>query len=440
MLVTLITHPGDRALAVNLCARIQQLGGVQNHECLIVSPIGTNLDDIEGPLKRSFGQVHIHQYQPMLKGWPAGPNEAAAHAMLHIWTNNALRYHYLILEPDCVPMTDRWLDMIDIAYRQGGNGGHVLGSKTNTFNAAGQVIGKHTVGVAVYPKNWPEICPPIKSMIDMTNGYVMQRQSPPPWDAYCGAYTNRCTAETPLIQHFTLMPTSEGGYFHFDCPLESALQQVRAGVALVHGCKHPEFLSKLTGTKFNAPQIRKIESNDPPKHLGTPPRQAVPENRPQVRPESSGETSRGDSLVASPKKEVTPEEKKRRKEIAGMRWPRLKKYAASLHATVHRTSRPDIETQVIEIERRERKEQWTLSLPQPEPERVINNTRPVEEAAPPMVAPPLSTASRTAIPWNSADGQPQSSALPPDSAGISNSMQQKMMQLIADRKALGLPV
>jgi hypothetical protein len=430
MLVTLITHAGDRALAVNLCARIQQLGGVQNHECLIVSPQGTNMDGIENVLKRCFRAVYVHQYAETLKGWPAGPNEAAAHAMLHCWTNNALLYHYLLLEPDCVPVGERWLDIIDITYRNSGNGTHVLGVKTDHWDRNGRVIGRHTVGVAVYPKNWPEICSPIKTMIEMSFGYTQQKQTPPPWDVYCGPYTNRCTAETHLIQHLTVNPTNEGGYFHWDCPLESALQQVSPRAVLVHGCKNPEFLFKLTGTKpapIHAPQTRKIESHDPPKHIGTAPRTAVQQNSAQVGSQNSEQASGGNRPVESPK-EITIAEQKRRKEISGMRWPRLKSYAAKIGVKVHRIPRPDIEIAVLEVERKERIEKWTQSLPAP-----IDPILPVEEMAPPIIVPPVSTATMTAIPWNSEE------TAPPEPGGKhSPQMQQAMRQLMAQRQAAGM--
>jgi len=430
MLVTLITHPGDRSLAVNLCARIQQLGGVQNHECLIVSPNGTNMDGIENVLKRCFQSVYTHQYAETMRGWPAGPNEAAAHAMLHCWTNPALRYHYLILEPDCVPNNDRWLDMIDTCYRNSGDGRHVLGVKTVNYNQQGQAVGKHTVGVAVYPKNWPELCPLVRTMGDMTFGYVQQNQVPPPWDVYCGAYTNRCTAETPLIQQLTLTPSNEGGKFHWDCSLESALQQVNPKAVLVHGCKHPEFLSKLTGTKPHAIDERKIESHDPAKHFGTPSRPAVRQDSPQAGVQSRSEASSGHRILQSPKEEITPAEVKRRAEIHLMRWPRLKSYAASLKQPVHRISRPDMEKSVLEVERRERKEKWTQSLPPVE--SAVVEPIPVEEMAPPIVAPPLSTSTMTAIPWHSGDGDKE------PGGKHSPQMQAAMLALIAQRRAAGV--
>jgi len=444
MLVTLITHPGDRDLTVNLCARIQQLGGVQNHECLIVSPHGTNMDSIENVLKRCFGSVFIHQYADSMKGWPAGPNEAAAHAMLHCWTNNALRYHYLMLEPDCVPTREHWLDVIDIAYRQASpSGTHVLGVKTDTRNAQGAVIGRHTVGVAVYPKAWPEFCPPVKSMIEMSNGYRQQGHMPPPWDAYCGPYTNRCTVETPVIQHFNLQPVAEGG-FHWDCSVESALQQVSPKAVLVHGCKHPEFLSRLTGLKPQPvipavpPKERVSEAlqRASEKHSALTVKELVSLDA-QIHKEIKEGNQRQQETVA-----VHPAEAKRLAELNAFKWGKLKKHANALGVQVHRVSRPDITLNILATEKKQRTESWTKKLPEvPEAAPVVEPPLdvPVEEAAPPLVAPPISTAVRTAISWNSDDGK-EKSPFPPEGedSKFSDPMKKAMMELIAKRRAAGL--
>lgn len=431
MLVCLITHPGDRQLTVNLCARIQQLGGVRAHECLIVSPHGTNMDGIENVLKRAFAQVYVHQYAETMKGWPAGPNEAVTYAMLHIWGNAALRYHYLILEPDCVPVSERWLDMIDTTYRQSGNGSHVLGVKTDTRNQVGAVIGRHTVGVAVYPKNWPQICSPIQKLIETTFSYVQQRVGPPPWDAYTGVYTNRCTAETGLIQHFTVQPTMEGGHFHWDCTIESALAQVNPKAVLLHGCKNPEFLTRLTGTKYEtSPKVEDLKIQIPKVYPILESRR-VGERESGISganagvSESVGEHSQSvqesrEQGSSSENRDLRESVPSRRAELNSMKWAQFKSYAASIGINTYKTPRPELTDKVLEIEEHEM-------------------AKPVEEAAPPLTPPPMaSTGIRTARPWNSVDGVPAKAPVPPDAGGISDPMKVAMLELIEKRRAAGL--
>lgn len=263
MLVTLCTHNGDRPLTLSLAKQIRDLGGVNTHEALIVCPTGTDLSGIEDALRKVFLKVHVHFYAETMRGWPYGANEAAYHAMMHIHSSPELLYHYLMLEPDCVirPTRSDWLNRIDQEYRTGGK--PVLGVVIPTMEIESRrVVGRHTVGVAVWPKLWPKICPLVKSLKEMTDGFKRQNSMPMPWDAYFGPYSARNTAETQSILHLVRGYTRDERGMRWDCPdLNEAARQVTPNALLIHGSKNPSFLAHLNGEK---PDAKKSSSTPKP--------------------------------------------------------------------------------------------------------------------------------------------------------------------------------
>lgn len=415
MLVVLPTHSGDRELAVNLCEQIAFLGGAHNHECLIVSPIGTSLDGIENVLRGAFGQVFTHQYQPKLKGWPYGANEIASVAMMHIWATPSLRYHYLMLEPDCVPVHRNWLDMLDAEYRRSIMPGiSILGVKINTVEiGTNRVVGMHTVGVAIYPKDFPRICPLVASIGPASLQYRMQNAMPPPWDAYFGPYAAKQTAHTNLIQHLRRQRNQDAhGNVTWDCPsLENAISQVSPEAILVHGSKHPEFIHRITGRKTNAIISRKIESDDQQKYQGNAQGEIVRQSEETPRAGSGEQNGGGGSVQQSTPVKLTGKEKIRlrqqgkKEEIRAqlgiearidtpeylrssffhfnMAWGKLRKYAAKLHINIKGKTKAFIVNECVRIEKKQRKEKWSKELPpeSPEPSRPLAPALlPVEEA------------------------------------------------------------
>lgn len=333
MLVVLLTHTGDRQLTVQLCDHIRFLGGVSKHECLIVSPAGTDMRGIEDVLREAFGNVYTHQYTATMKGWPYGPNEAAAEAMQHVWMNPALHYHFLMLEPDCVPVNKQWLDYIDTEYRR--SGAQMLGTRIDTVEiATNRVVGKHTIGVAAYPKNFAKLCPLVKSIVGMTQEYHRQKAMPAPWDAYFGPYTARMTADTTLIQHLSRVRKQEpDGRVWWDCPsLENALSQVRPDAMLIHGSKDLAFLPAITGRRVTTPVIE-------PKKPTFEEIAALPNGHVIKTP--SGPI--GNIAIES----AALNAKARKKEIKAMPWKALRSLAAKLGVLGTRMKRPALEKAVL---------------------------------------------------------------------------------------------
>lgn len=199
MLIVFPFFPGDSDRAKNLAEHIRNLGGVENHKCLIICPDGTSRDGIEEPLREAFASVDVHTYRATLEGWPQGPNEMFAEAAALIDRDDRFG-DFFWMETDCSPRTSTWADQIAMEWKNGGL--PMIGVTVDTVHMdSRQVVGRHVVGVAGYPKNFAQLCPLVRSVTQMSREYRMARQVPRAFDAYFGPYTVGRTTETRLIQH-----------------------------------------------------------------------------------------------------------------------------------------------------------------------------------------------------------------------------------------------
>lgn len=280
MLVALATHNGDRHLSAQLAQHIRNIGGVRDHELLLVAPLGTNLVGVEEVFRDAFVRVRVHYYAESMRGWPWGANEAAHAVFLEVFSNPELPGYFLMLEPDCVPVGQHWLGYIDMEYRRCGM--PVMGVTIPTHELNGQPTGgRHTVGVAVYPKDFPRHCGLFKNVLDMTRAHQHANHLAP-WDVIFGPYVAKMTAQTGLIQHLYRRFTHDQHGARWDVPsIDEALAQVRPGVVLIHGCKQPEFLNRITGGTPNATSQRQIENRTeyPRNASGAEVRASAPEIR-----------------------------------------------------------------------------------------------------------------------------------------------------------------
>jgi len=493
MLVVLPTHNGDRNLTVGLAAHIAHLGGVKNHECLIVCPQQTNLGGIESFLCEAFGKLHVLRYTETLHGWPFGPNEAAAIAMTHCAVNPELKYHYLMLEPDCVPTTRFWLDMIDMDYRRCGK--QILGVRIPTIEISTErQVGTHVIGVAVYPNNFAQVCPLVKSLVSMTAGYKNQNAMPMPWDAYFGPYASRMVADTTLIQHLQrVRNVSQDGQVTWDCPsLENALSQVNPQAVLVHGSKHPNFLAALTSPQpqtatqpiqDHASQVRSQEHRE--KHSGNAQGEELRESSPTPREESREQDGRRSSDERQPGREVVladsaekPKEKnymgwsenakvqarqmveseKVRKALGiefplntaefararffhfNMKWPKVRSYAVKLGIQIYKKQKGELINEIVKKEISDGTESWVKELlpaPQPEPTPQVEPLPPVElENAPAPTGFGVSNAVTTAVQWKPVDENGRLVEPPGNTPALSDPRKEQMRQMLASRGLL----
>lgn len=495
MLVALATHNGDRHLSAQLAQHIRNLGGVRDHELLLVAPLGTNLVGIEEVFRDAFGRVRVHYYAESMRGWPWGANEAAHAVFLEVFSNPELPGYFLMLEPDCVPVGQHWLNYIDMAYR-GSGGMPVLGVTIPTHELNGQPTGeRHTVGVAVYPKDFPRRCGIFKSLLNMTRAHH-QANHLAPWDVIFAPYVAKMTAQTGLIQHLYRRFTHDQHGARWDVPsIDEALAQVRPGVVLIHGCKQPEFLNRITGGQPHATSQRQIENRT--EYPRDAQRTEVRPSAPEIR---SGESSQNGHSGSHPReqKEVAPltkaeiaeqkrkerAEKKRRENHENFRkefgidfpidtpeftraldicisigqsfagktttWADTKAYGRELGLTIPpKWNKGILSCEITKAEKAQHKtEKWKVqpvhapAPPPPMPELAIDPNFKVESHS--TSRPALE--GMTLIPNGQGTagqiipaGAPKSGPMIPPTIGMTPERMQQMRQMIANRRAQGMP-
>lgn len=227
----------DYAMALELAKHIHCLGGVRQHHCLILHPESVDSREIADLMHAVFGKVTVETYVERFVGWPDGPNQCFQVATTTIFKLGG-KDPWLWLEADCVPTHPEWLDQIQHEHRFCGQ--PILGALENTFGSNNKVIGQHVTGVAVYPHDWLKQCPPLRSLIDATEMYRRQGNSPPAFDTYCAPYSVPLCATGGTMRHYW----KSFGYVEHDgivtCEFKSpygALNEVDMRAALIHGCK-----------------------------------------------------------------------------------------------------------------------------------------------------------------------------------------------------------
>jgi hypothetical protein len=112
-------HRGDRVIARSLMQWIGELGGCRPHHLLLVPDSGVEpaaVAEIEAAGVGLFSgvqtvTVHVPDGH---SGWPKGPNHVFQFIAGYIGSN--YRTPWLLLEPDCVPLCEGWLDALVSEY------------------------------------------------------------------------------------------------------------------------------------------------------------------------------------------------------------------------------------------------------------------------------------------------------------------------------------
>lgn len=228
----------DRDMALELARHIECLGGCRKHRAIIFHPNGVDSRSIEDCLRGVFEAVEVVSYPPRLKGWPDGPNQAffTAAELMH---RKYPKEEWLWFEADCVPTRQSWLD--DIAGEHRFCGQPILGALATTFDGSGKVVGEHVTGVAVYPGNLLERCPPLRSIVTTTEHYRKSGGLPPAFDVYLAPYTLPLCAKTQTIRHYwKAFDFAEALDGQIRCKFQQphgASNVVDMDAALIHGCK-----------------------------------------------------------------------------------------------------------------------------------------------------------------------------------------------------------
>lgn len=229
MLICLPFYSGDRDQAVRLAAWIRDLGGVKNHDALLIVDKGTTSIDVIEPLREAFKSVTETSAEPEGEQGTWGNGTTDATAANSMWlTAVAYVYHvakrrWFWLEPDAVPMRPTWLDEIEAEDKRGGK----------PFTGAFVDIPPHEphmTGIAVYP---PDVA---ACSLDMTvPGKIA-------WD-----YSGRRDTVGKGKAHFTKLIQHEyrihGESPNF--PTIESLSVIRPETAVFHRCKNDSLVQRL---------------------------------------------------------------------------------------------------------------------------------------------------------------------------------------------------
>lgn len=232
MLCVIPYYHGDKHLAVQLACWIRDLGGVKNHECLLVIDTSTTADDVIEPLQQAFEKVSWIPSEPAGEqgSWGKGtidataPNEMFLNANTHI--QYVLKVPYFYMETDCCPMYPAWLDDIDAQYQE------ALRLKKPFMGAYVNIpsLEPHMTGNAVYP---PNVCD--HSLAMMVPGKIA-------WD-YAGRIDTvglKKAHFTTLIQHEYRIHGKEPTF-----PDQDSLSVIRPETAVFHRCKDGTLIERL---------------------------------------------------------------------------------------------------------------------------------------------------------------------------------------------------
>lgn len=154
MTVCIPFFAGDAKQAQDLLLWISQLGGVKQHDCLLVVDCATpwpELAKIRDLAGQAFKSVKVTANAEHVDGWIPGSNslfEAAA--------RQCAGQPFFWCEPDCIPLKPNWLDELEFAYASCDQ--DFMGTIVNHANA--KWPNPYFEGCAVYPLDaWERLKP-----------------------------------------------------------------------------------------------------------------------------------------------------------------------------------------------------------------------------------------------------------------------------------------
>jgi hypothetical protein len=223
---------GDRDQAVRLAHWIRDLGGVKNHDCLLIVDEGTDAEGVFEPLSEAFRAVTVtvSPSEGSQGTWGSGTTDAtAANAMFRTaadYVFHKLKVPFFWMEPDAAPTRSTWLDEIEEGYK--GCGKPFMGMLVNMPPHE-----RHMSGIGCYP-------------FDVANHSVaMMMPGATAWD-YAG---RRDTVDkgkahfTDLIQHVYRINGNTPEWPTF--PTLESLSQIQPRAAVFHRCKSPDLIERL---------------------------------------------------------------------------------------------------------------------------------------------------------------------------------------------------
>lgn len=222
----------DKDQAVRLSNWLRDLGGVKNHDCLLVVDKSTDESGVIEPLSEAFRSVDTcHSIPTGAQGtWGSGTTDAtAANEMFMtgaIWVYHKKKVPFFWKESDAAPTRSTWLDEIEAEYKACGK--PFMGMRVDM--PPHEV---HMSGIGVYPWNVAD-----HSLAMMTPGQIA-------WD-YAGRNdtVKRGRAHfTKLIQHVYRINGTTPEWPTF--PTLESLSQINPETAVFHRCKDESLVDRL---------------------------------------------------------------------------------------------------------------------------------------------------------------------------------------------------
>ena len=143
MLVVLPVGPHDREQAVRWVKWVNELGGLGSHRLMVACARRVSNPNELVPAGHELYVPHDEDE----RGWPQSPNHLFRRVIQHItWTKEG--EPFLWCEPDCIPTTKGWLDLIDGEYRACGKkfmGAQVLVGNTPEHMSGNGIYGKNAM-------------------------------------------------------------------------------------------------------------------------------------------------------------------------------------------------------------------------------------------------------------------------------------------------------
>jgi hypothetical protein len=187
----------DFGLAKVLAERIVLLGGMQDHDALVVSSWRVKLEaaEIVAIFAKAFKNVAFTVPEFEEEGWPAGPNSMFLAVADYLEAAKNL-YPWFFMEADMFPLRASWLAELEQGYEEAVKmGKHYLGvindSRFINLETKEKFInGKHMVGAGVYPADFMKRCKTIEAIDPLIS-----------WDTHIGPEILHEVADCDIIAH-----------------------------------------------------------------------------------------------------------------------------------------------------------------------------------------------------------------------------------------------
>jgi hypothetical protein len=154
---------------------------IRNYELVLLSPTRTELP----PSLEAWGKVTKFVENHAVAQWPQGPNRVFQQ-VLWFYHHNKLRGPFFWVEPDCIPLTSDWLDLVADEYRRCDK--PFMGAAVEPSPPKNKAP-RHMTGNAVYPEKAYVLAP-----------RLMEAQHTA-WDVHAAPQILPKAHLTKLIQH-----------------------------------------------------------------------------------------------------------------------------------------------------------------------------------------------------------------------------------------------